>query len=199
LETSIVLDASAVINLNATGRAAEILVALGSRFVVSDEVIAELAQSAKNGRRDGVMLATLIVSGLVQRASLGETALDAFENLVVGGAAETLDDGEAATIALALELNGCAVIDECKGRKICGVRYPSLTLMSSIQIICNQRVEASIGSGGLKDAVFAALTGARMHVLPEYLPSVAALFEPDQLALCFSLPKAVRRQPNDAG
>ena len=49
---TIITDASTVINLNATGRARDIVQALGSKFVVVDVVQAELDAGRRSGRRD---------------------------------------------------------------------------------------------------------------------------------------------------
>ncbi len=61
---TIAADASTVINLNATGRARDIVQALGSRFVVVDIVQAELDAGRRRGRRDADLLNGLLADQL---------------------------------------------------------------------------------------------------------------------------------------
>ena len=64
----IVTDASAVINLNATGHACEILKVLQHPFVVPEEVMTELALGVDNGRCDAAALDQLLGQGRSPRA-----------------------------------------------------------------------------------------------------------------------------------
>lgn len=189
----IVTDASAIINLNASGRASEILKALAGRFLVTDEVINELAHGVENGRSDTASLEKLLGAGLVRRTSLGSVGREAYELMVIGSAEETLDDGEAATIAMAAELNGLPVIDDSKGRRICGLRHPALKMLGSIEMFAHPSVEAALGRESLSEIVFLTLSRARMHVLPHYYPWLKTLLDREKLVLCKSLPKSMRR------
>ena len=102
-ETAAVLvaDASVAINLNATRSAAQIIGALAEQVVIVDAVIDELEGGRRKGHRDADDLKSLVAQGLVEVKSLGPAGLVYVERLVVGSASETLDDGEAATIAYA--------------------------------------------------------------------------------------------------
>ena len=99
----VVADASVAINLNATGFAESILDELPNRFAVVEEVALELEEGRQRGRNDADALNTLVAAGRGDIVRLGNPAIDQFTALVSGPAAETLDDGEAATIAYALE------------------------------------------------------------------------------------------------
>ncbi len=188
----IVTDASAVINLNATGHACEILKAIQHPFVVAEEVVTELALGIDNGRQDAAALDRLLARGAITKVGLGTVARDAYEALIIGSAAETLDDGEAATIALAAEIGGTPVIDETKGRRICAMRHPSLRPIGSVDLLAHPRLVSAFGTDVLADIVFAALTGARMHVHASHFDWVANLIGHDRLAQCTSLPRSVR-------
>jgi predicted nucleic acid-binding protein len=59
---------------------------------------------------------------------------------VVGPAQTTLDDGEAATIAHAVALNGVALIDERKANRICTERFPELRIASTVDILVHPSV-----------------------------------------------------------
>src|SRR5581483_3817592 len=104
----LVADSSTIINLVATRAAAAVISALPNRIVVVAVIPDELETGRELGRRacDGLK-------------ALVDAANGFFEELVVGPAVETLDDGEAATIAYALAHGGTALIDERKAMRIC--------------------------------------------------------------------------------
>ncbi|MGE0769470.1 MAG: hypothetical protein AB7L90_23775 [Hyphomicrobiaceae bacterium] len=188
----VALDASAIINLNGTGQAAEILRALGHKVIVVDEVTYDLQKGIASGRRDADRLDELVATGLIRRAALGEPGKAIFEWLSIGSGLDTLDDGEAATIALAAELACAAMVDESKGRRLCRLRHPSVPLLGSIDFFAQIEVQRQLGER-LANALFGALTNARMHVLPEYDDWVIEILGPERAALCTSLPRAKRK------
>ena len=59
-------------------------------------------------------LSTLVESGIVEIVELDDSSQECFESLVIGPAVDTLDDGEAATIAYARATGTVALIDERK-------------------------------------------------------------------------------------
>ena len=117
------VDASAIINLNASQCAPDILHALPERLLVVDIVVSELEEGRKTGREDAQMLAQLLQAQLIQTDSLGEPDESLFEALVSGTAATTLDDGEAATIAYAAGRSLPIVLDDQKARRIWQERF----------------------------------------------------------------------------
>jgi predicted nucleic acid-binding protein len=189
---SLVADASVVINLNATGRAAEIIRALPNSLVVTDNAFDELKGGRRNGHRDADLLRALIDQGVVQLATMGSRATPIYEALVEGSTARTLDDGEAATIACACEREGFAVIDERKARTICAARFPGLCTATTVDLLFSESVVRAIGNDGHLEAVFLALRKARMRVIPEQLSKVVSLLGEERAALCESLPKMIR-------
>lgn len=188
----IILDASAVINLNGSGAARPILGALRQEVVVAEDVIDELARGTANGRRDAELLEELIAQEVITRRALGASGLALFETLTIGSSIMTLEDGEAATIALALEIGGAAVIDESKGRRLAAQNAPSVPLIASIEVFCHPLVQMELGVA-LADAVFGALQQSRMQVLASHHAWIAALLGPERLRLCLSLPRSVRQ------
>ena len=189
----VVADTSALINLNATGCAPAILKALPSRVMVTEAVLMELDQARSRGRTDAEQTAKLISHDLVGIGQLGEVGQECLEGLVVGRTTETLDDGEASSIALAVELAGIAVVDEKKARRICSERYPTLRVACSVDILCHPNVEAALGQAEVRRAVLQCLQVARMNVAAEYLEWVVELIGADQVEDCKSLPGSVRR------
>ena len=188
----LVADASAVINLNASGCATEIISALPNRLIVVNVVSAELETGRGRGRRDADLLDRLVKAGFVQIVKLGGHGEQHFEQLVVGTAATTLDDGEAATIAYAVEHGGIAIIDERKANRICAERYPALRLACTTDIFMHADVERAIAREILAQGVVNALQLARMRVLPHHVSWVIDLIGPEQAALCTSLPSSLR-------
>jgi len=187
-----VLDASAVINLNATDCAHDILRALGDRIVVVDTVVDELAVGTRTSREDPAKLQDLVAASAIELVTLGQVGSEHFAALVAGRASETLDDGEAASIAFALESGGAVVIDERKANRICRERFPQLRLACTVDIFLHPAVGAALGRERLISAVLSALQRARMQVPVHHLASVVDLVGVEQAGRCPSLPRSVR-------
>ena len=187
----VVLDTSVVINLNATGCADAILRALPNRCVVVEQVSLELQVGRRMGRGDADAPAMLIDQKLVEHAQLRDTGMRHFANLVSGSAAETLDDGEAGTIACALEQGAVALVDERKAIRICAERFPRLGIGCTVDVLAQGHVQAALGSS-LADAVFNALDRGRMRVPDRYGQWVVDLIGNERAAGCRSLPKRFR-------
>jgi predicted nucleic acid-binding protein len=189
----LVVDASTIINLNATGCSEAILRALPNRVVAVDIVPGEMQLGRGRGHQDADQLDALIAGGFVAIVELDDDAERCFETLVVGSAAMTLDDGEAATIAYAAAAGGTAVIDEKKANRICRERFPQLRQASTVDIFAQPNVEPALGRAVLAQAVVNALQLARMRVLPHHLEWVIGLIGAEQAQRCASLPKSVRQ------
>jgi len=188
----LVVDTSAAINLNASGCAEEILLALPYKITIVDAIQRELEFGRERGRRDAELTSSLVAANRIEVASLGDEGWTHFELLVTGTAAETLDDGEAATIAYAVEHSGVAIIDEHKATKICAIRYPSLVIASSLDLFGHPMVCELLGRERLAEAVFLALRDARMRVFRRHYEWVLDLIGADRAALCPSLPRTLR-------
>jgi predicted nucleic acid-binding protein len=189
----VVADSSVIINLNATERASDILDGLPFKVLVTDTVAGELSEDRKSGRRDRELLDALVRSGYVSIVSLSGASLELFGDLVIGSADQTLDDGEAATIAYAVEHGSMPVIDERKAQKICRQCFPSLQTLSTVDLLADPGVANALGRDHLAEAVFLALRNARVRVVFERLSWVIELIGNERASLCPSLPKATRR------
>ena len=187
----VVVDTSVVVNLNATGNADAILRALPNRCVVTEAVLGELRAGRRKGRQDADALASLIDRHLVEEAQLQDPGMSHFESLVSGSAAETLDDGEAATIACAIERFAVALIDDRKAIRICAERFPNLAVGCTVDVLAHGRVQAALGRR-LEDAVFNALDRGRMRVPKRYGQWVVDLIGKERAAVCRSLPARFR-------
>ena len=89
--TTLVIDASVAINLNATNRAAEIVSAFPGIVVVTQNAIDELDSGTRNGHIDAQLLRELVDRNLVAPVALGENSFGVYETLVgCGGFAAEL-------------------------------------------------------------------------------------------------------------
>lgn len=195
---SAVVDASVIINLNATGCAEEIIRAYGISFTASEVVGRELLQDRLNGRNDAALSRRLIDSGLLDFIPLHGEAELYFEQLVSGSARETLDDGEAATLALAVATSRQAILDEKKAIRISTVRYPSIQVVSTSDILASTNVKDALGMDRVGEALFRALQDARMRVQERHYQWVIELLG-DRVQQCRSLPAFVRETTLSTG
>lgn len=190
----LIADTSVVININATGCAESLLKALPHRMVVVDVVVDEIEGGLRKGRQDAAKLVQLIESGLIEVVKLGPQGLVHFENLVIGASGGTLDDGEAATIAYAVDVGARALIEERKARRLAAERYAGVPLGCTVDLLKHVDVERALGTAGIADAVHNALVGARMRVLPHHIAWVVGTIGNQRVAGCPCLPEAVRQQ-----
>ncbi|PYE30165.1 putative nucleic acid-binding protein [Rhizobium sp. PP-WC-1G-195] len=188
----IVVDTSVIINLNATGRAEDIIRSYGMSFCASDIVREELVLDRLNGRDDAAMAEVLVQRGLLVFLPFDNESELIFESLINGDAVSTLDDGEAATLSLAVSLDRGAVIDERKAIRIAGERFPALQILATADILNCDWVSAALGSAGIADVVFKALKDARMAIPERHHDWVADLLGP-RVVECRSLPAALRQ------
>lgn len=189
----LVVDASTIINLIATGNAQAIVAALSNSVVVVDVVLGELESGRAHGRETGDRLKELAASEVLGIVGLGDDAETYFERLVIGPATTTLDDGEAATIAYAVAYGGTALIDERKATRICAERFPQLRTACILDVLLHHDVQRQLGPDLLSESVFRALRDGRMGVMPRYLEYIVTLIGQDRAALCPSLPRRMRR------
>jgi predicted nucleic acid-binding protein len=190
---SLVADTSTTINLNATGYAARILQALPNNVLIERTVLDELEAGRIRGRVDADVTARLVSQGLIEVVTLSEPGFGHFEGLIAGAAVNTLDDGEAATIAYALEASAIPLIDERKAHRICSEMFPELRLASTVDLLAHPSVEEALGRDHLAEAIFQALQWARMRVLPHRIDWVVNLIGPGRAAGCASLPRGKRQ------
>ncbi len=193
----VVTDASVIINLVATKRAAAIIGAFPNRLLVTSNVRDELSTTGRSrghGSREG--LEALVRSGAIEPVDLEPSDEPVYRALVEGEAQETLDDGEAATIAYAVGRGAVALIDERKAGRICDARFPTLRLASTADLLLHGLVTNQLGEAGQSDAIFRALRDAIMQVVPrDRLREVVRRIGEVRAAECTSLPRWARTLP----
>lgn len=188
----LVADASVIINLNASGYAVEILGALPNRIAMSKIASNELLDRPTDPRKDGTLLKSLVDQGLVSIIERFEDIEDVFTNLVVGPAQETLDDGEAATIACGVIFGMVPILDEKKANSLCARNFETLPRASTIDIFSHPAVAQGLGEERLISAVYNSLMQARMRVLPHHLEWVIQTIGEERAVLCKSLPRSAK-------
>ena len=189
----VVADASVIINLVATRTAAAIVDAFPNRLLATTNVRRELWEGRGRGHGSWHGLEALIADGSIEPVELQRNDEPVYRSLVEGAARETLDDGEAATIAYALGRDAVALIDERKATRICAERFPGLRLASTTDLLLHSLVADALGQDGQADAIFRALRDARMQVVSRHrVHDVVARIGTDRAAACTSLPKWAR-------
>jgi predicted nucleic acid-binding protein len=192
-DRQLVLDSSVVINLLATGHPASILRALAVPIVVTDHVVREVEQGAANGRPEHDLLARMIGDHIVRVVDLEGQALRIFFDLVSGTASESLGDGEGATLAFAHGHDCSAAIDEKKATRLSAVRFTSLRLVTTIDVLAHPDVGVALGPKGLAQATFNALCVARMQVREDQFGWVSGLIGAERVAACSSLRRLAKK------
>ncbi|HKT86393.1 MAG TPA: hypothetical protein VJQ77_09940 [Novosphingobium sp.] len=188
----LVADASVWINIIAGGQARAILRALARPPILPRIVLGELERGRNKGRATAERMAELIEMGLVEVADLHADAETTFMSLVAGPISETLDDGEAATLAHASQIGGIAMIDERKAMGLAARRFPALPIVSSAALLLSPVTRGVLNEEQIAVMLYAALQSARMRVPDELLSEVCRILGPVRATDCTSLPAAMR-------
>ena len=159
----LLLDASCLLNLYATGYLREIAAAIDmrlqvARYVLEHEAIYTWALSVESGHDEPVPvdISPLIADGLIHVIDLERTA----EQATFVELAALVDDGEAVTGALAFH-RGCAVAtDDRKARRIFGERIPSVQLVSTLELLKLWADVGHVADTDLRTAMIAMRSGA---------------------------------------
>jgi hypothetical protein len=186
-----VLDASVWINILGTGCPERILRCLGAPAIVVDTAAGEVVRNPLDARSTDPLL-PLVQSKLIERATLDAEGAALFVSLVGAESPDDLGDGEAATLAYASRTQLSAAIDERKGRRIAGERFPELPLRSTVDLLRSTNVVSALG-GDLPDAVHGALVSARMRVVASDAPWVVQCIGLDRARECAALRRWVPR------
>lgn len=189
-----IADASVWINLVATGCAGRVLQSLAWPLVITDVAFGELDRGRSKGRQAAAEVMALIRMDLAQVIPLEAADEPLYLSLVSGAASETLDDGEASTLACALRMKACALIDERKATRLAAQRFAHLDVRSTTDLLLAPEVRGAFADSELGDALFCALTGARMHVPDHHAAEVLRILGAERAAHCHSLSARLRRR-----
>ncbi|SEI15010.1 hypothetical protein SAMN05216228_102888 [Rhizobium tibeticum] len=192
ISAPLVVDSSVIINLNATGRASDIVRAFGVTLCASTVVRDELFIDRFNGRDDAGLARALADERLLEFLPFDDDGELIFASLVTGSADQTLDDGEAATLALGLVHGRTVVIDERKALRIAADRFAAMQVIATADILCSDLILSTFGREQVADLVFNGLTGARMGIPERHHGFVSEILGP-RIAACRSLPASLRQ------
>ena len=137
-ECVLLMDASCLLNLYATGRVTDIAAALPWQMAVVEYVlehetlyIRSMGGSEESEATVPVDLSPLIETGLLLVVRLeGPGEQSHFVEL-----AADLDDGEAMTGAMAINRGFAVAIDDCKARRVLGEKAPEPRLLSTLELL----------------------------------------------------------------
>lgn len=182
----LVLDTSVLINLCASACGEKVLKAIPNDIIVPKVVAGELEHetSYRNGQ-NGFLLG-LVNEGAVTIVDMTDAEYEVFEGLICGS--PCLDDGEAATIAIALSRSARPVIDERRGRGRATALMKGMEPEWSLDILRHPSVIESIGEELAVQALFLALRDGRMRISSEHADHVISLIGEDRSADCTCLP-----------
>src|SRR5258708_1762870 len=191
LDCSLVLDASALINLLGTGVAANLVKAANRRMLVEDYAFEELRRHPLPEQDIRSEIAALLASRLLQRVRMDDAARTLFRELTDGDLTAGLDDGEAATIAYAMRhAAAIPVIDEKKASAVFVQRWASRTIVDTFTLLGQPCVLAAFSEEQYSSALHSALLYARMRVPKAARPWVRALLGDERAAEWPSLGQA---------
>lgn len=188
----LVIDASVLINLLGCGAAEEVLRSLPVAILIEQRTLEEVLidPSRTLPARDHREL--LVQQQHLQVRQLAGDAIECFLELVAEP--DGLDDGEAATIACALDLRAAAVLDERKARRIVGERFPALALTSTAGLFRSLLEQRRMDEERVRTLLLATLQRARMSVPTEEIDWVIGLLGAELAEQCPSIRRsAIRR------
>lgn len=161
----LVLDASVIFNILATGFAADIIDAIGQPCLVEMRTRREVKRHPRPDAANGDPLEPLLVCGALQIATMSSTAYRFYLGLVSGDSAAALGDGESAAIALAADANHAVALDDAKARAIRSRQAPHVTTVSSLALIVGAAQASRWAEGKLRQAISDARKYARMGIV----------------------------------
>ncbi|MGL5445979.1 MAG: DNA-binding protein [Rhabdaerophilum sp.] len=182
----LVLDTSVLVNLHACTYGERVLSAIQNEIVVADIVAGELEH--ETSRRNGELsfLHDMIRRGKVTIIGMTEAEGNLFARL--SGGPSSLDDGEAATVAIATHRGFRTVIDERKGRARAVAMMNGDAPAWSLDLLRHISVIKSLGEKLAADVVYLALRYGRMRIPSECGDDVVALIGRDRALECTCLP-----------
>lgn len=183
---SLVLDTSVLINLHACKYGKQILLAIQHDIFIPKIVANELEHETSRKNGEYSFLQSLLADDVVSLVGLTDEEYQIFLELT--STAPSLDDGEAATIAIAVSRKVRPVIDERRGRARASRFMKILMPYWSLDLFRHPDVVAMLGNQTYIDAIYYALFHGRMRIPPESADDVIALIGMKRSRNCTCLP-----------
>ena len=163
----LLLDASCLLNLYATGFLREIAATLNYQFAVVDYVLDQEAlyiwipkSDASSHERAPVDLSPLVSEALIHVMRLENIE----EEITFVDLAALVDDGEAMTVAVAFHRNCSVATDDRKARRVIEEQFPAIPLVSTLELFSLWSQDESVSI----DQLQASMT--RMRTKASFVP-----------------------------
>ena len=184
--STLVVDTSTVINLHASAHGKAILSALPAEVIVPDVVARELEKETSRSTGESDFVNYLARCGLITIVVMSDDETETFLKLT--SISPSLDDGEAATIAIAVSRNLIPVLDERKGRK----RAAAMSMLElpwwSLDFFLHRAVRDALGDRNANEALYLALFKGRMRIPLNQADAVIDLIGMECARACTCLP-----------
>ena len=162
-------DASVAINLLGTGICELLIRNLARPIIMAEEALAEVYRHPFPGADLLAEMGRLRDGGFIREQTLGTGGRAIFRELIADDLKGGLDDGEAATIALAIEhsIDTVAVVDERKACRIFAERWGERTITNTVTLLAQPETQGKLKPDEFAQACQCALKHARMRVPAE--------------------------------
>lgn len=178
----LVLDTSVLINLHASGYGTRLLSALPNMIIIPEVVALELDNDRSKSTGEHQFIHELVSSKGITIAGLSDDEYEAYKKLVA-----TLDDGEAATIAIAASRGYTPVVDEHKGRLLAQEWCRTEIIGWSFDVLRHPEVLVALGPDSV-DALYRALRDGRLRIHQDHCDEVVNLIGIKRAIQCTCLP-----------
>lgn len=182
----LVLDTSVVINLHACTFGERILMAIPNAIVVPNIVADELDTETGRTNGDHGFLHSLVGRGKISIVAMTDDEYVLFAALTSG--TPSLDDGEAATIAVASRRVLRAVIDERKGRAQAVARMGGEEPGWTLDLLQHPATRRGLDDINHAEAIYQALRGGRMRIPHDKCGAIVDLIGVERALHCSCLP-----------
>ena len=182
----LVLDTSVLIDLRACKYGERILMAIPNDIIVPEIVAEELEHETNRRNGERGFLHRLVRGGIVTLANMTDAEFEIFHEIT--STSPSLDDGEAATIAVAAARYLLPVIDERKGAVRSGPLLEARVPAWSLDLFLHPTAIADLGNQSSIEALYLALRDGCMRIPLERTESVIALIGTERSRNCTCLP-----------
>ncbi len=184
--TPLVPDTSVLINLHACTFGEQILRVIPNEIVLPETVVAELNHETSHANGENGFVQRLISENVVKVVEMDDAAARLFETMI--RSPNSLDDGEAATIAVAVSQGFLPVLDERKGRAQAKGLMNGKAPAWSLDLLVHPAVQSGLVGEWYIEAVYLALREGRMRIDEERCDAVVQLIGIERAKDCTSLP-----------
>ncbi len=184
--TPLVPDTSVLINLYACTFGEQVLRAIPNDIILPETVVAELNHETSHANGENGFIQRLITENVVKVVQMDDVAARLFEKLICSPG--SLDDGEAATIAVAVSQGCLPVVDERKGRARAQSLMNGQVPPWSLDLLLHPAVQSGLSDSGYIEAIYLALREGRMRIDKDRCEGVIELIGIERAIRCESLP-----------